>query len=338
LALFLLASPSVLALPAGAAGTVELELVGDARGSAMVFQEWGRALDKAGIRDVRIRTAEEPGQPRIDVQGTTENPVYVVTGIVLSRDELELPGGRFRRSESGRLAQWLDDLAAHGPAAQREKKGAFGLSAAELDRVRKDLATAVGFRTQGIARQEVVRKIAGQLKLPLRLEAGAAEAFGDDKVEDQLSGLSCGTALACALRPASYCLVPRVENGELGYAAVKAQAGLEVWPVGWEPERPGVEVLPALYEFRNVNVQNVSAATALEAIGKALSTPVLLDHVALARHGIEPAKVTVSHPRSRTTYSVALRKLLFQARLKFEVRCDEAGTPLLWISTIKPVK
>ena len=85
-------------------------------------------------------------------------------------------------------------------------------------------------------------------------------------------------------------------------------------------------------------MQNVSAAAALEAIGTALKTPVLMDHVALARHGIEPAKVTVSHPPSRTTYSLALRKLLFQAKLKFEVRCDEAGTPFLWISTIKPVK
>ncbi len=308
LLLLILIGLAVSALPARAAGTAELELVGDARGSAMAFQEWARALGKAGIRNVRIRAAEEPGQPKIDIQGTAESPIYIVTGIVLSRDELQLPGVRFRRSEAGRLAQWLDDLAAHGPADKREKKGAFGLSAAEMEHVRKDLATPVGFRTQGIARQDVVRKIADRLKLPLRLEAGddhrnhashgaaAVPALGDNKVEDQLSGLSCGTALACALRPAGYCLVPRAENGQLGYAAVKSQAGLEVWPVGWEPEKPGREVLPGLYEFRNVNVQNVSAAAALEAIGTALKTPVLVDHVALARHGVEPAKVRVSAP------------------------------------------
>ena len=45
----------------------------------------------------------------------------------------------------------------------------------------------------------------------------------------------------------------------------------------------------------------------------------------------------VTLPRSRTTYSLALKKLLFQAGLKFEVRVDEAGTPFLWISTIKPL-
>jgi hypothetical protein len=34
---------------------------------------------------------------------------------------------------------------------------------------------------------------------------------------------------------------------------------------------------------------------------------------------------------------LALRKLLFQAGLKFEVRLDEAGKPFLWITTVKPV-
>ncbi len=264
---------------ARAAGTVELELVGDARGAAMSFQDWGKALEKAGVRNVRLRTAEEPGQPRIDIRGTTENPTYIVTGIVLSRNELQLPGARFRRTELGRLAAWLDDLAAHGPAPLREKKGAFGLSADELERVRKDLAAPLRFRTQGTALQDVVRKIADRLRLPLRLEGGEA-ALGGDKVEDELRQLSCGTALACALRPAGYCLVPGVENGQLGYAAAKSQAGRQVWPVGWEPERSLPETLPALYAFRNVNVQNVAADKVIETIGGELKTPVLMDYVA----------------------------------------------------------
>jgi hypothetical protein len=65
--------------------------------------------------------------------------------------------------------------------------------------------------------------------------------------------------------------------------------------------------------------------------------PVLVDHNALARHGVDPSKVTVSHPPSRTTYSQVLPKILFQARLKSEVRVDEAGKPFLWVSTIKPI-
>jgi hypothetical protein len=325
------------AAPARAGGTVELELIGDAHGSALLFQEWSQVLGKAGIRNLRIRVANEGDKPGIDVQGTAENPIYVVIGIVESRDAIVLPGGRYRRGDMARLAQWIKDLAERGPNAKKEEKGAFGLTAAQLDRVRKDLAAPVGFSTQGMTRQKMVEKIADQLKLPLRLDAETAQALADDKVEDELTDLTCGTALACVLRPAGYCLVPRDAGGELACAVVKAERGREAWSVGWPSDKSPRDALPALYEFHNVNLQKVSVATALGAITKLVKVPVLLDHYALGRQGIDLAKVTVSLPNSRTTYSLTLRKVLFQARLKFDVRYDEAGAPLLWITTIKPV-
>ena len=187
-----------------------------------------------------------------------------------------------------------------------------------------------------MTRQKVVEKIAGQLKLPLKLDAETAQALADDKVEDELTDLTCGTALACVLRPAGYSMVPRDASGELACAVVKAERGQEAWPVGWPSDKSPRDALPVLYEFHNVNLQNVSAAAALGAIVKLVKAPVLLDHYALGRQGIDLAKVTVSLPSSRTTYSLTLRKILFQARLKFDVRYDEAGSPLLWITTIKP--
>ena len=56
-----------------------------------------------------------------------------------------------------------------------------------------------------------------------------------------------------------------------------------------------------------------------------------------SRNEAQAAKATVAMPKAKTTYSLALKKLLFQAGLKFEVRVDEAGTPFLWISTVKPL-
>ena len=297
----------------------------------------GPALGNAGIQNVRIRVAEDSDKPGIDVQGTPENPVYVVTGIVRSRDELVLPGGRYRRGDVARLAAWLKDLAEHGPNAGKEEKGAFGLTAAQLSRVRKDLATPVGFNTRGMTGRQAVEKIAGQLKLPLKLDADTAAALADNKVEDELTDLACGTALACVLRASGHCMIPRDAGGELAYAVVKTERGLDAWPIGWESDKPAHEALPALYEFHNVSLEKVPAAQALDAIAKLVKAPVLVDHYALARHNIDLAKVTVSLPRSRTTYSLTLRKILFQARLKFDVRYDEAGAPLLWITTLKPV-
>ncbi len=116
---------------------------------------------------------------------------------------------------------------------------------------------------------------------------------------------------------------------------VKSQPEVELWPVGWEPDKPRRDVLPALFEMHNINIQRVTAERAMAAIAKQLDTPILLDHNALARHGIDPSTVAVNHPRKRTTYSIALRKVLFQARLKSELRLDEAGRAFFWVTTVK---
>jgi hypothetical protein len=316
---------------------VQLELVGDAQGSALAFQQWLQVLSRAGVKNVRIRSAQAADKVGIEVQGTPESRLYVVTGIVKSSEELLLPPGRFSPRDAARLAGWLDDLARHGPEQLREPKSAFGLTQKQFEQVRKALSPPVGFSTRGMTRREAVEKIARGLSLPLEVDAKSAKTLEEDKVAEELSELSCGTALAYVLRPMGLCLVPRESGDSTVCAVVQAEPKLEVWPVGWEPEKPEREVLPELYKPRDVNIQRVSAATALEEIGKRLKVPVLVDHNALARHGIEPGKKLVSHPPGRTTYFRTLDRILFQAGLKSELRVDEAGRPFLWISTVKPV-
>jgi hypothetical protein len=316
-----------------ATGQVQLELVGSDRGSPLAFQEWLQTFSRVGIKNVRLRSGQETDKPAIDVQGTPETPIYVVTGL-LSGDQVIVPGARFRRSEAKRLAEWLDDLAQRGPADRREPVAAFGLTAKQLDAVRKDLAQPIGFATQGVKRSDAVQQITQKLGFPVRMQ-GTLEG-GDEKIEEELSGLSCGTALACILRPGGFCLVPHAADKSFFYTVAKMQLDQEVWPIGWPPQKMQ-EALPAMYEFRNVNVSGVSAARLLEVLGKQLGVPILLDHNALARHDIDPEKAVVAHPQMRTNYSMALRKMLFKVGLKFEIRVDEAEKPFLWISTVKPV-
>lgn len=329
----------LVASSAFAAARVELEVAGDAQaGAAMGFQQWLQALSRAGIQNVRMRAAQENVKVGIDVRGTDQNPLYVVTGIINNRDELVVPGARFTRGQAGRLKEWLDDLAKNGPPERREAKSAFGLSEKQFEAVRADLAKTVTFNTKGMTRSTAVDKIAKQLGRPLKIEGELAG--GDEEIEDELNGLSSGTALACILRPAGYAMAPQESGGSLSYSAFqvsKEKLDREVWPIGWPPEKKAADVLPGLFEFRNVNVQNFSAAKVLEAVGKHIQVPILIDHNALARHGIDPDKVMVSHPQKRTNYSIALRKILFQAGLKFEPRVDEAGKGFLWVTSVKPV-
>ena len=318
------------------AGQVELEIAGDNKvGAAMSFQQWQQALAAAGVQNFRLRSGQAGERPSIDVLGTEQMPVYKVTAVLGTGDVLVVPGGKFRRTECKKLAAWLDDLAKRGPPDKREKVSAFGLTASQLEKVNSDLSKAVGFSTKGMTRSEAVNKIGGQLGLTLKVEGTLAD---DDKIEEELSGFSSGTALACILRPIGFCMVPQADGDTLSHLVKKAQLDKEIWPVGW-PAESAQKVLPALYEYHNVNVSGVTAAKLLEVVGKQIA-PVLYDHNALARYGIEPDKATVSHPQERTTYSIAMRKMLAKVGkegLKFEVRVDEAGKPFLWVSTIKSV-
>jgi hypothetical protein len=324
-----------LAAAMHAAGTVRLELVGDSR-SAMAFQQWAQALGKAGIRDVRFSTAAEPEKPAIDVQGAPGNPLYVVRGIVRSADEIELPGARFRRGEIERLRQWLADLAERGPPQSREKTVAFGLTGAELDKLRGQLAPAVGFATKDMTVRDMVRRLANDMPLRLELDAATADDLDKVKLTDDLAELSRGTALACALRAAGHGWRPKTIAGKQVAEVVKLAADGELWPAGWDADDVSHELLPGMYEFHNVNVQNIAASEVAATIGRNVRAAVVFDQRALARHEIDPA-AKVSLPQARTTYSIALRKLLFQARLKFEIRRDESGMGFLWITTLKPV-
>jgi hypothetical protein len=325
----------LVAQSAMAAGRVELVLIGDNQLGAE-FHRWIRVLSQAGVENVRMHSGDASQQPRIEVQGTADRPVYVVTGLLTSRSELVLPGARFSLADSARIAHWMSDLAANGPPERREPRGAFGLTAKQSELVAKALSPAVGFSTKGKPRDQVVRQLASTLQPAPTVSDGAWGVLGNDPVAEELSELSCGTALAYVLRLAELCLVPRSAGEQVAYAIVPADQSIQGWPVGWPAEKPAREVVPLLFEFLNVEIKGVAASTAMEAIVGRLKVPLLVDHAALGRYGIDPAKVMVTLPTGRSTYSLILQKTLFQARLKFELRLDDAGKPFLWITTIKP--
>jgi len=320
-----------------AAGQVQLELVTDQGVSITAQQQWLRQLAEAGVSGFRIRVRQPSDQPKIETGGTPQAPIYQVTGVIVSDNEVVVPGKRFRLNNLVPLRQWLDELAQQGPAENRAPTDSFGLELEQFQRLHDDLAQPLGFSTAGMGRLAVLEKIAGQLKHPLRIDRQRLGATDEDKVSEELSKVSCGTALAGVLRPLGFCLVLHRGAGQGEYAVMASAPDLKAWPVGWKPDKPDRELVPGLYEFLNVNVQGVAVTKVVEAVGTRLELPVLWDQNALARHGVEPEQAIVNLPNSRTTYSLMLRKVLFQAKLKSELRIDEAGQPLLWITTIKPL-
>jgi len=334
--LVLLALLGLLPAVAMADGRVELELFTEERVPLTAQQEWLQELSKLGVGKFRIRAKGPDDKVGVQTRGTESSPIYAVTGFITSSNDLVLPGGRYSLRSAGQAAKWLNDLARKGLAQKPEEKSAFGLKREEFEAVQFALSRPVGFSTQGVNRAAVVRKLAEQIGLPVKIEPGLLPSAADDPVAEELSGLSGGTAMACVLRPAGLCLVPRrTSQGDVECAIVAAREGLEVWPVGWESKKTVKALVPAFYETLNANVQNVSIATVLDALAKRLKVPFLLDHNALARHGIEPEKAMVNAPQGQTSYNQLLRRVLSQVQLKSELRVDEAGKPFFWVTTLR---
>mgnify|MGYP001812341666 CR=1 FL=1 len=334
-----LATLGATAPPARAAGRVELRLSIEERAPLTAQQEWLRRLAQAGVGTVRITGAQSSSKVGISVRGTETSPVYTVTGVIPSSGELVVPGARDRPSNVDQFAQWLDNRAESGPTGAAVQESAFGLSGPQFERVRNALAQPVGFSTEGMSRRKLIQEFAGRLTIPLEMSPDRLRAIEEeDVVAEELSSLSCGTALACALRPLGLCMVPReTGGGRVACVVTEGRPKMEAWPVGWRPEKKSGEVLPGLFDFLNVNVQGVAVPQVLEAVGGRLEVPVLVDHNALARHGIEPDKAFVTLPPRRTSYSLLLKKALYQAGLKSELRVDESDKPFLWVTTIKPL-
>ncbi len=332
--LFLL-TISLLSQAALAGDRVELDLAVEERVPITGRQEWLQRLAKAGIQGFRIRSVRSDDMPNVENRGSEDTPNYKVTGIITSDNTLLLPGARFRASQMGQLAAWLRDLSEMGPADDRPAMTTFGLNVKDLERLQADLASPLGFNTQAMSRTDVIRQAAKGMSTPLVADPRFAAPLSKDMVAEDLSTLSRGTALAYVLRSPGLCLVPSGSAGKVSLSIVEARPNLQIWPIGWEPEKLGKDIKPEMYELRDVNVSGVPVTAVLEAIASRLEMPILLDHNAMARYGLVPDQVIAKLPPGRKSYITTLRKVLFQARLKSELRLDDADQPFLWVTSLK---
>lgn len=301
-------------------------------------QELARKLGDVGADSLRIRQGQDDDRPKIDKGGSDRSPVYFVTGVVDAGMRLHLPGTTLSARSPSAVRDWIKQLKSGAAERPDAGPGAFGLSGGELLAVHEQLAAPVGFATKGRSSREVAGQIVRSLPLNVAVDESARPALaGNETVFEELKAVSRGTALAAVLRPLGLVMVPHKSSaGDISLLIVDSRRSEQSWPVGWPSEKADRELLPALFEFLPVNVNDVPLAEAVSAVEGMLETPFLYDHNSLARHGIEPAEVKVSYPKGRTYYKRVIDRLLSQAGMKAELRVDEAGHPLLWLSTIRP--
>jgi hypothetical protein len=314
---------------------VDLEIAAEPAFSMVQAAAWSELLSKAGFSSVRIRGGNDGEQAAIMTRGSAAAPAYQVLGILTGNNQLLLPEGRFGLMDRGAIEKWLEKLRSGGEEEILIKPVAFGLLPRQLVAVHEALAVSVKTSTAGKYPREVAKAIADGLTLKFVTDGAGQQALAaGEPVVDELQGVSSGTALAAVLRPAGLALVPVRSGSEVQLRIAAAKSVKEFWPIGWPPKGNPRETLPALFEFLNVEITQVPISEAINAIGGRLKAPVLLDHNSIALYRVN-LKTPVDLPKANTFYGAALDRLLAQAKLKYELKVDEAGKPVVWITTLR---
>jgi hypothetical protein len=314
---------------------LEIEVIFDPGVSAnVVAQKWAKQLGDLGFGSVRFRQMQNGDQMGVRTQGAGPSESYEVTVKLNSRGMLVTPGGQFGLGDGPKLKKWLEEVQTGG-GLPGQHKTVFGLSTRQLDEVKHDLSTIVSFPTKGLRPERVIEKISASLKTPLTIEPDLQKALAaDDPVRDELSGFSAGTALAAIARPAGGVLTPRAGAKGLELVIAAPQANSEMWPIGWPPEeKDEAKVVPMLFQYTDVDIDGVSAEEAITAIQGRLKTPLVWDYNNMVRGRVD-LKKPVKVPAGKSYYRRILDRVLAQAGLKCEVRVDDAGRPLIWITTL----
>jgi hypothetical protein len=334
---------------ANAAGPpIELELVTEQGLQITAPQEWLQLLAGIGIEHVQIRGGGQGDQPKVTNHGSGKSVSYDVVGVLTADNQLRLPGGTFSRADRGRLKDYFAKLGADGADAVTAPRVRFGLTEKELTAVLNDLAQPIDFDTKGTTPRAFIDRLQTKLALKPSADADATEILRTaTPTAEELNGVAAGTALAITLRDCGLMMRPEKDRGQpVAYRIVAAgpdvlrertlgrvkNADIKYWPVGWEPDKTPGEIAPALFQPRSAEIDGYSLDEAIAGIAPLAKLPLYYDRAALKLHNIDPAKIQVKLPKTRTIYKRVIDRILSQARLGCDIRVDEAGNPFIWIT------
>ena len=332
LALFLLGIFSAVAV----AGRVQLVLEASKESPITAMQEWGRALSKAGVHDVRILHTTTKPKPKIETQVVGGQKFYTVRGTIDGSGQVVVPGATFQMGDAKQLGDWLDEVGKKGPPDQREPVDKYGLTLNMTKKVGVDLGTPITFETKGSSVADVIRRLNRQTRYPILATKTMMERLKTVKVSKELKGVAVGTVLVYLVDPFGLGLYPGEDkNGQMQYLVVKqGTQKVEPWPIGWKPKERR-KAVPKLFEKKNINVDRIPIEEVLQEIAKRVEVPYLIDEAALTREKIDMGKELVSFPDKHTDYDRALGTMLGKARLKYRLLLDDAGKPFLWVTTLR---
>ncbi|WP_425397279.1 hypothetical protein [Aeoliella sp.] len=314
---------------------ISIEVVTEQGVQATAQRQWIELLTDAGADDVRLRGHRAGDKPELRETGSAERPRFKLIGMLNSRGQLTLPGGKFDSRSRSKLSDYLDRLGSDGAEGVTAPRGKFGLTEKQTTVVREDLTKLLGIETKGRSLADVLKDADKVTDLRLQMDDSIWQTVSKAKpVDDDVQMLTTGTALALLLKRDGLVLVPTKERGEEVMHRIVRAADIEgdTWPVGWKPNRAPSKIAPKMMGKLNAQVEGFTLAEAMESIEPRMGVPVFWDHATLRARKIVPSEIDVKLARQQTYLKRVADQLLFQARLRGELLVDEAGTPFYWIS------
>ncbi|HEV7279051.1 MAG TPA: hypothetical protein VGN57_02460 [Pirellulaceae bacterium] len=318
-----------------AQGRVDVEIAVSPRMPITTMQDLAQDFAEAGMQGVRFRAATESERPSLEESGEGASRRYRAT-VVYNTQGFAAPNERFPLRSAAAVKAWASQLSMQGAQELAAPKLAFGLSAEGLVALHAKLKALAPDSTAGKRPGDVARKLTSVIGVPFEVTTKAQEVFrtSTETVQDELQGMASGTALAAALRPAGLVFYPvSIGGNQAKLVIADASEAQEIWPVGWPLAGSVLSATPNLTKHvSEVEIQDVALSDASAAIRSRVQIPFLWDYNGMARNGIDPATAKVTLPARKTlTYLRIMENLLYQAKLKCEVRMDEAEQAFLWI-------
>jgi hypothetical protein len=363
---FVIAAAGFLLTAAASAGP-SVEITSLAGSHSTAPQEWLQRLAEAGAGSTRI-VSSGTAEPRLEELGKTASgaPLVKVYAVLTREGLLVLPGSngaeRFRPSDRAKLKEYFDRLTSRGAEAVTVPRGKYGLTEAEFTDLFTRLQAPMPKLPEGATLADAVNAAERAARVTIEIDAALRDVLRTkSEVAASVEGLSTGAALAAVLKQEGLALRPEaaalgepptsvggvnnsrrtppinIGGSPVALRVVASRDTKDAWPVGYDPEGTPTQTAPGLMAFLTIDIEGYTLAEALEALGPRIKwkdkpLPIVWDHFTLRLNAVDPATVEVRFPKKRTFYKSLLDNLASQARLKLDLRVDEAGTPFLWLT------
>ncbi len=317
--------------------SVQIELITEKGFPIGGEHKWIQMLRDLRLTNTRIRRAREGEEPAVENRGSETNPRYFVRGVLTGRNRLVLPGKTFSASDRGGIAGWFRELKDRGIRAVGEPKVKYGLTSKEMVSLLEALAKPVPIDPYDRPVRDVVKQVSTVTGLEVKANPKARAALATrQNCLDHMQGVSAGTVLTASVRLLGLVAVPRPgPQGKTSLELVPADEAKEFLPVGWPAARSPGKHAPKLFKYAPVAIDDTPLNEVLDAIHGRVEIPFLYDHNNMLRQRIDPTQVRINLPRQDIYYKKLLDKVLREALLKSDLRMDEAGEPILWITPLK---